>query len=212
MKLFKYILIGMFALSACNKDDDKPNPPDPEPTPEPEPEPDPEPIPVTCDGMALGSVKDLGCPQGQVGQHKLVCTVRGWSEVMNSCAVEPTTDPDPTCDGNPLGTIKTLGCPQGQTGEHKQVCARDGWLDVVNSCKAVPVALKISLPTVYRVTKGNVVGLGVKEQSGVVFKWSTGESTNVITPKPDKSKSYSVTGTREADGASASATVSVIVQ
>jgi len=215
MKFVKLVmLIGVFVMSACHKDDNKPDPtPDPEPTPEPTP--DPEPVPITCDGLPITAIRDVACPTGQTGAHKQVCSARGWVEVINTCAApkpDEPVKPEPTCDGAPLTTIKILQCPQGQAGEHKQVCARDGWLDVSNTCKALPTGLKVELPNVYRINKGDKVGLGVKEQDGVTFQWSTGEITNVITAKPDTNKSYTVIGTRAADGVRAQATVSVLVQ
>jgi len=55
----------------------------------------PAPPPPTCDGQPIGSVKDLGCPAGQTGEHKQTCDAAGkWDDTVNTCTA-PTPPPPP---------------------------------------------------------------------------------------------------------------------
>jgi hypothetical protein len=55
----------------------------------------PTPPAPTCDGKPVGTIKDVACPVGQVGEHKQECKATGWSDTINSC-VAPTPTPTPT--------------------------------------------------------------------------------------------------------------------
>lgn len=136
---------------------------------------------------------------------------------------DPTPEPQPapipvTCLGEQLGTIKEKPCDAGYEGKLVLVCTAAGWTAVSNTCvKPAPIPPKpvepvtVRLPEVYRIVKGDSVALGVKPQVDVVFKWSTGETGEVIWVTPAADKQYTVNAMRK-DGGKGTASVTVIVQ
>jgi len=219
MKPLRIALI-VAALSACSSP--KPNP-GPGPSPDPgsgsgsgsASDPIPPPPPPNCGGKALGTVETIACPAGQLGDHKRVCTEKDWVDVYNSCAKpNPPPPPPPTCDGKALGTIEDLGCLPGYSGDHKRACTSHGWADVISTCTAPPPppVLKVALPKIYKIHKGDALMLGVKDQAGVSFKWSTGDAGSMIWTTPTSDEEVTVTATRASDGATASASAYVVLQ
>lgn len=204
----KLILIALL-FASCAK---KPNPPAPTPTPEPTP-----PAVVTCDNQAIGALKDLGCPAGQVGQAIQVCRNTGaWEPVINTCALPP---PAPvTCDGDTLGTTQKIDCPQGQVGDHYQVCTGKGWSNVVDTCQSPPTPptpppapIAVDLPYIYRTHKDYTIAIAVRAQPKVKFVWSTGEVGEKIWLKADKDKFVTVQALG-ADGGKGSAVTAIVVE
>jgi hypothetical protein len=92
---------------------------------------------------------------------------------------------------------------------------RDG-ADVVKSCKdplpPPPPDLKIELPSLYRIHKGDPVHLGVKPQAGVSFVWSDGQRGEMVDMTLSANSTVTVTATRAADGAKASASTYVVLE
>lgn len=175
----------------------------------------------TCDGQPWGSVMGRNCPNNAPGDWKQVCTDDGWADVTNTCQAVPPPAPPPappkpgTCDGKALGTIDKPSCPAGEKGEWTRVCTSKGWNDVLNTCTLPPPpppALKVSLPSIYRIHKGDPLMLGVKPQDGVTYKWSDNQSGSMIWVQPDTEETITVTATRAADGVKGSASVYVMFE
>lgn len=49
------------------------------------------PVGQTCDGVALGSIRELVCPPGESGKLTEACTVRGWLPATDTCQTIPAT-------------------------------------------------------------------------------------------------------------------------
>lgn len=219
MKFTKHlILAAALAMAACGRSDGDGKKPD---------------EPKTCDGQPWGKVETPECPAGQVGNWTRVCGDNGWQDVANTCKAAPEPDkptppppppppPPKTCDGEPLGTFKYPKCPVGQIGDWVQQCSETGWKDVYKGCHKPdeppppppppPPELKVDLPSVYRIRKGEPLRLGLRSQQGVTFQWSDGQAGELVWVQPGASKPFTVTATRASDGVKASASSYVLVE
>lgn len=68
-------------------------------------------------------------------------------------------------------------------------------------------SLRVELPIMVRIQKGDDVVLRVAPQDGVSYTWSTGDTGGEITVRPAAATVYTVTGVRGAEKAQAAVTV-----